>query len=115
MYFDGIEKGNTPYHVGLGIGTVREIIENLFKVVWEDARYAWFSFDGIWEGEKDQSLFWSKPEFTPPPRPKWKVEKVIEGWLWQDVDKNWRWRQNRIDWPIPESAQPKNISVEVEE
>lgn len=41
-----------------------------------------YDLDGkLWKDDKVPSAFWSTPNIIPPPRPKRKVKKVIEGWI----------------------------------
>lgn len=68
MYFDGIKKGMTVYHIGYGDVRVIEVTSSEF-VVSCGSFIMYVPFTGIRYGENEQSFFWSRPEFTPPPKP----------------------------------------------
>lgn len=79
-YFDGIKVGDRVYEMQYGWGIVIQVDRDSFlgiEVEFEDGRSGWLTFDGKFDEETNQVLFWSKPEFTPPPRPKRRVKKPV--------------------------------------
>jgi hypothetical protein len=78
MYFEGIKVGNWVWNIGKGQVRVEKVYKDYFTVrsgvYWQEV-----TMEGLGMGDTHQSVFWSKPEFVPPARPKTKVEKVIEG------------------------------------
>jgi len=83
MYFDGLMAGDSVWAIDGGQFIVSKVTVDDFSLendsIGEDE--SWFSLDGELLGfeELGQILFWQKPDFTPPPRPKKRVVK--EGWV----------------------------------
>ena len=47
-----------------------------------DNQWAWYLIDGKQNGhDAFPTLFWDEVKITPPPKPKRKVKKVVEGWV----------------------------------
>ncbi|MFA6315761.1 MAG: hypothetical protein WC648_05340 [Candidatus Paceibacterota bacterium] len=119
MYFDGIKVGDKVWHCGFGDCKVDHTKEDSFTVA---HRGVTIDKEGIILGEIEQSFFWSKPEFVPPPRPKKKVEKVIEGWTapaWPERKDQYYFVINSSsldrDYLISQGYVPAKLIVETEE
>lgn len=80
-YFDGIKVGDQVYDMAHGWGRVNKIESGLMLVDF-CTMAGWYSPDGsISGGYYRQTIFWDKPVFDPPQRPKRKVKKTIERWV----------------------------------
>ena len=82
-YFDGIKVGDRVYSLAFGFGRVDGIdLSDDDYPLWvnflRDGQS--FTMDGEYEKGELQTLFWDKPVFDPPQRPKRKVKKTIERW-----------------------------------
>lgn len=83
-YFDGIKVGDRVYDMRFGWGEVVGYYTQLIykiEVIFDMGRQVDFTMDGQYMDDNYQTLFWDKPEFIPPPRPKRKVKKTIEQWV----------------------------------
>lgn len=74
------------FHTTHGWGITTETIENSFRAVFTDRNNTllslWIYFDGrCKELDTNPSVFWDEVKIVPPPKPKIKVEKTIEGWV----------------------------------
>ena len=82
-YFDGIKVGDRVYDMRDGWGSANIVcspVSPRLLIFFDNGMARQFSLDGQFAPQCPQSLFWDKPEFTPPPRPKRKVKKSLEGW-----------------------------------
>jgi len=84
--FSDVKADDKVFHVIHRYGTVVEVLDNSFKAIFTDQNNTlltlWFFFDGRCNrSEKNPSVFWDEVKITPPPKPKRKVEKIIELWL----------------------------------
>ena len=82
-YFDGIKVGDKVYSMAYGWGVVCHLwARGLYplEIKFTSGKGA-YTLDGEQYLGELQTLFWDKPEFTPPPRPKRKVKKTIEWWV----------------------------------
>lgn len=82
-YFDGIKVGDRVYDMRWGWGEVVNVGGGNYpiSVDFEPRIRTSFCMDGKWTDDSLQTLFWSKPEFIPPPRPKRVVKRTIERWV----------------------------------
>ena len=105
--FDAI-VGDKVWDVQRGWGNIIEIDPTSYypivvRFVYENHdEVDTYMFDGrSKEIHKNPTLFWDEIKITPPPRPKRKVKKSIEGWA--NVYKHGRWwyfyeDKERADW-----------------
>ena len=87
--FSGVKVGDKVFHVMHGWGTVVETSFNSFCVTLTDRPDRNYMINKIpfWLNgkvnliDKNSSVFWDEIKIIPPPKPKRKVEKIIEGWM----------------------------------
>ena len=82
-YFDGIKVGDKVYSMAYGWGVVCHLwARGLYPLgIKFTSGKDTYTLDGEQYLGELQTLFWDKPEFTPPPRPKRKVKKLVERWM----------------------------------
>jgi len=78
--------GDKVFHIMYGWGEISELNSNTFGVVFTDKNNkritSWFFYNGKSDSNYiNPSVFWDEAIITPPPKPKRKVEKILEGWL----------------------------------
>ena len=85
-YLDGVKVGDKLWSIHFGECVVIDIYEGdeysirIGTTTLSDVEDEHYTMDGYYlRGHKLPSLFWSKPEFELPPRPKRMVKK--EGWI----------------------------------
>jgi hypothetical protein len=94
--FSEAKVGDRVWNIGLGWGTINNIIKTHttdypIAILFDCGEEEEFTKDGrFWLRHKHPTLFWDEVKIIPPPRPKRKVKKVVEGWifLWPDTCSN---------------------------
>lgn len=83
--FRDIKRGDKVWTPLFGWGVVSDVGESyayqILVTSIDGTNQARFRYDGSFCRDNSQCLFWDEIPMTPPPRPKRKVKKVVEGWL----------------------------------
>lgn len=80
--FSEVCSGDKVFHVMYGWGVVVAVEKATFRVKFSNEIQDYFWFNGKTnQSNYNPSIFWDEIIIIPPPKPKRKVEKIIEGWL----------------------------------
>lgn len=85
--FENAKQGDRVWSLVFGWGTIiqYDASNNTFPIHIRFDKYGngvyTYSATGLWDNCQQRSLFWDEIKITPPPRPKQKVKKVVEGWV----------------------------------
>ena len=82
--FSGVKVGDKLWSFELGECEVIELLETKFKAISPLKEWNYYCFNGkslYRNGFQTQTLFYSKPEFEPPPKPKRMVKKSREVYM----------------------------------
>lgn len=82
--FENAKVGDRVWDSGFGWGAVNGRQDNApypLAVWFNDGRCLGYLFNGHSKWNTFRTLFWDEVKFEAPPRPKRKIKKVIEGWV----------------------------------
>jgi hypothetical protein len=79
--FRDAKVGDRVWVFPIGLGEIIEIDENMGICVQTSGFKSWYLFDGRFTvHDQYPTLFWDEIKIIPPPKPKRKVKKTVEGW-----------------------------------